>query len=106
MDGARYSPLLEQYFEMKDRYPDAILLSRVGDFYEAYGDDATTIAAALQIALPSKEAGAGQRGAMAGVPHHALDKYLADLVAQHRIVALADQLEVPVPNKLVRRDVT
>jgi len=91
---------------MKARYPDAILLSRVGDFYEAYGDDATTIAAALQIALTSKEAGGGQRVAMAGVPHHALDKYLADLVAQQRIVALADQLEVPVPNKLVRRDVT
>jgi DNA mismatch repair protein MutS len=91
---------------MKSRYPDAILLSRVGDFYEAYGDDATTIAASLQIALTSKEAGGGQRVAMAGVPHHALDKYLADLVAQQRIVALADQLEVPVPNKLVRRDVT
>jgi DNA mismatch repair protein MutS len=91
---------------MKARYPDAILLSRVGDFYEAYGDDATTIAAALQIALTSKESGGGQRVAMAGVPHHALDKYLAELVAQRRIVALADQLEVPVPNRLVRRDVT
>jgi DNA mismatch repair protein MutS len=98
--------MLEQYFGMKARYPDAILLSRVGDFYEAYGDDATTIASALQIALTSKEAGGGQRVAMAGVPHHALDKYLADLVSQQRIVALADQLEVPIPNKLVRRDVT
>ncbi len=106
MSEIRYSPMLEQYFAMKERYPDAILLSRVGDFYEAYGDDATTIAAALQIALTSKEAGGGRRVAMAGVPHHALDKYLADLVAQQRIVALADQLEVPVPNKLVRRDVT
>jgi len=106
LSQARFSPLLEQYYSMKARYPDAILLSRVGDFYEAYGDDATTIAAALQIALTSKEAGSGQRVAMAGVPYHALDKYLADLVAQHRIVALADQLEVPVPNKLVRRDVT
>jgi DNA mismatch repair protein MutS len=106
LSEARYSPLLEQYFGLKARYPDAILLSRVGDFYEAYGDDATTIASALQIALTSKEAGSGQRIAMAGVPHHALDKYLADLVSQQRIVALADQLEVPIPNKLVRRDVT
>jgi DNA mismatch repair protein MutS len=106
VSDVKYSPLLEQYFAMKSRYPDAVLLSRVGDFYEAYGEDATTIAAALQIALTSKEAGGGQRVAMAGVPHHALDKYLADLVAQQRIVALADQLEVPVPNKLVRRDVT
>jgi DNA mismatch repair protein MutS len=102
---SRYSPLLEQYFAMKDRYPDAILLSRVGDFYEAYGDDAGTIAAALGIALTSKEAGNGQRVAMAGVPYHALDGYLAKLVVQQRIVALAEQLEVPVPNKLVRRDV-
>ena len=101
----RYSPLLEQYFEMKDRYAEAILLSRVGDFYEAYGDDAQTIAVALQIALTSKEAGGGQRVAMAGVPYHALDGYLAKLVAQRRVVALAEQLEAPVPNKLVRRDV-
>ena len=78
---------------------------RVGDFYEDYGDDAETIAAALQIALTSKEAGSGQRVAMAGVPRHTLDGYLAKLVAQRRIVALGAQLEVPVPNKLVRRDV-
>ena len=105
MSDVRYSPMLEQYFSMKSRYPDAVLLSRVGDFYEAYGDDAATIAAALQIALTSKEAGGGQRVAMAGVPHHSLDGYLAKLVAQQRIVALAEQLEIPVPNKLVRRDV-
>ncbi len=97
--------MLEQYFGMKHRYPEALLLSRVGDFYEAYGDDAETIARALSIALTSKEAGGGRRVAMAGVPHHALDGYLAKLVAQRRVVALAEQLEPPVPNKLVRRDV-
>ena len=73
----KYSPMLEQYFGMKTKHPEAILLSRVGDFYEAYGEDAETIARALQIALTSKEAGAGQRVAMAGVPHHALAGYLA-----------------------------
>jgi DNA mismatch repair protein MutS len=97
--------MLEQYFGMKERYPEAILLSRVGDFYEAYGEDAETIARALAIALTSKEAGGGRRVAMAGVPHHALDGYLAKLVAQRRVVALAEQLEAPVPNKLVKRDV-
>src|SRR5450755_4233713 len=97
--------MLEQYFGMKGRHPEAILLSRVGDFYEAYGADAETIARALAIALTSKEAGGGQRVAMAGVPYHALDAYLAKLVAQRRVVALAEQLEAPVPNKLVRRDV-
>jgi len=100
-----WSPMLEQYFGMKHRFPEAILLSRVGDFYEAYGDDAETIARALSIALTSKDAGAGRKIAMAGVPHHALDGYLAKLVAQRRVVALAEQLEAPVPNKLVRRDV-
>ncbi|HET9392410.1 MAG TPA: DNA mismatch repair protein MutS [Candidatus Rubrimentiphilum sp.] len=101
----RYSPMLEQYFGMKARHPEAILLSRVGDFYEAYGEDAETIAPALSIALTSKEAGSGQKIAMAGVPHHALSQYLARLVQQRFIVALAEQLEVAQPNKLVRRDV-
>ncbi|HEY1654096.1 MAG TPA: DNA mismatch repair protein MutS [Candidatus Tumulicola sp.] len=103
--AAKYSPMLEQYFGMKNKHPDAVLLSRVGDFYEAYGEDAETIARALQIALTSKEAGSGRRVAMAGVPHHALAAYLARLVAQGFVVALAEQLEVPQPNKLVRRDV-
>ena len=83
---------------MKAKHPEAILLSRVGDFYEAYGEDAETIARALQIALTLKEAGGGKRVAMAGVPHHALDGYLAKLVQQRLVVALAEQLEVPVPN--------
>jgi DNA mismatch repair protein MutS len=104
-EAVKYSPMLEQYFGMKTRYPEAILLSRVGDFYEAYGDDAQTIAQALQIALTSKESGGGRRVAMAGVPHHALAGYLHKLVAQRFIVALAEQLEAPVPNKLVKRDV-
>ena len=97
--------MLEQYFGMKAKHPEAILLSRVGDFYEAYGEDAEVIARALQIALTSKEAGAGKRVAMAGVPHHALAQYLARLVQQRFIVALAEQLEVPQPNRLVRREV-
>jgi DNA mismatch repair protein MutS len=102
----KWPPMLEQYFGMKARNPEALLLSRVGDFYEAYGEDAETVARALQIALTSKEAGGGRRIAMAGVPHHALAQYLAKLVAQRFVVALADQLEAPQPNKLVARDVT
>src|SRR5260370_1104843 len=100
------TPMFAQYFGIKERYPEAIMLMRVGDFYEAYGDDAETIARRLHIALTSKEAGGGERLAMAGVPHHALDNYLAKLVAQQCVVAIADQLEPPVPNKLTKRDVT
>lgn len=102
---AKFSPMLEQYFGMKTKHPEAILLSRVGDFYEAYGEDAETVARALQIALTSKEAGGGKRVAMAGVPHHALPGYLAKLVQQRFVVALAEQLEVPHPNRLVRRGI-
>lgn len=102
---AQFSPMLEQYFGMKNRHPESVLLSRVGDFYEAYGEDAETIARVLSIALTSKEAGNGQRVAMAGVPHHALPQYLARLVTARFIVALAEQLETPQPNKLVARDV-
>ena len=98
--------MLEQYFGLKEKHPDALLLMRVGDFYEAYGGEAERLARALQIALTSKDAGGGQKVAMAGVPHHALSGYLAKLVAQRLVVALAEQLEEPKPNKLVRRDVT
>jgi DNA mismatch repair protein MutS len=104
--GPAYTPLFAQYFGIKERHPDAIVLMRVGDFYEAYGEDAETIARRLQIALTSKESGRGERLSMAGVPYHALDNYLGKLVAQQCVVAVADQLEEPVPNKLVKRDVT
>jgi DNA mismatch repair protein MutS len=97
--------MLEQYFGMKARHPDALLLMRVGDFYEAYGDEAERLARALQIALTSKEAGGGKRIAMAGVPYHALSHYLAKLVRARIVVAIAEQMEEPRPNKLVRRDV-
>ncbi len=105
MSDVKFSPMLEQYFGLKAKHPESVLLMRVGDFYEAYGDDAETAARALQIALTSKEAGGGRRVAMAGVPHHALSGYLHKLVQQRFIVALAEQLEAPVPNRLTRRDV-
>jgi DNA mismatch repair protein MutS len=80
-------------------------LSRVGDFYEAYGEDARELAAALNIVCTSKESGKGTRIAMAGVPHHSVDHYLGKLLRQRRVVAIAEQMEEPVPNRLVRRDI-
>jgi DNA mismatch repair protein MutS len=103
--GAADSPLIAQYLALKAQYPDALLLSRVGDFYEAYGDDAVELASALNIVCTSKEAGKGKRVAMAGVPHHSADHYLARLLRQRRIVAIAEQMEEPVPNRLVRREI-
>ena len=99
------SPLIAQYLELKRQYPEALLLSRVGDFYEAYGADADDLAASVRIVLTSKEAGKGKRVAMAGVPHHNLDHYLARLIRQQRVVAVAEQMEPPAPNRLVRREI-
>ena len=104
-DAADTSPLIGQYLSLKSQFPEALLLSRVGDFYEAYGDDANELAAALNIVCTSKEAGKGKRVAMAGVPHHSVDHYLARLLRQRRIVAIAEQMEEPVPNRLVRREI-
>ena len=100
------SPLIAQYNALKAEFPEALLLSRVGDFYEAYGADAEDLARSLNIILTSKEAGKGKRVAMAGVPHHSVDTYLARLIRQRRVVAIADQMEQPVPNRLVRREIT
>ncbi|MBC5806864.1 MAG: DNA mismatch repair protein MutS [Candidatus Eremiobacter antarcticus] len=99
------SPLIAQYLSLKQPYPEALLLSRVGDFYEAYGDDAVELAQALTIVCTSKEAGKGKRVAMSGVPHHSVDHYLGRLLRQRRIVAIAEQMEEPVPNRLVRREI-
>lgn len=90
---------------LKEEFPEALLLSRVGDFYEAYGDDAEDLARSLNIILTSKEAGKGTRVAMAGVPHHSVDAYLARLIRQRRVIAIAEQMEQPVPNRLVRREI-
>src|SRR5262249_15491608 len=100
------TPLLRQYFATRLEHPGIILLMRVGDFFEAYGDDAETIARDLDITLTGREDG-GLRIPMAGVPHHACDRYVARLIAKGRRVALMDQVEDPKYAKgLVKRKVT
>ena len=77
------TPMMRQYFQIKAERPDVLLLMRVGDFYEAYGEDAETIARELEITLTGREdKGAGTRIPMAGVPHHALERYVARLIAK------------------------
>ncbi|MDR1330595.1 MAG: DNA mismatch repair protein MutS [Tannerella sp.] len=101
------TPLMRQYYEIKEKHPDAILLFRVGDFYEMYGQDAVTGAGILGIVQTRRANGVSVDVEMAGFPHHALDTYLPKLVRAGRRVAICDQLEDPkLTKKLVRRGVT
>ena len=101
------TPLMKQYFDIKAKHPDAILLFRVGDFYEMYGEDAVTGAEILGIVQTKKANGPGQTIEMAGFPHHALDSYLPKLVRAGKRVAICDQLEDPkLTKKLVKRGIT
>lgn len=100
------TPMLRQYHQMKARYPGMLLMFRLGDFYELFYDDALVAARELEITLTSREVGRGRRIPMCGVPHHAVDTYLARLVERGHRVALCDQLEdAHVARGLVRRDV-
>lgn len=99
--------MLRQYFATKERYPGVLIAMRVGDFYEFYGEDAETAARTLEITLTGREDGSNGRVAMAGVPFHAVEKYLARLIGAGFKVALCDQVEDPKLAKgLVKREVT
>ena len=101
------TPLMKQYFEIKAQHPDAILLFRVGDFYEMYGNDAVVGAEILGIVQTKRANGVGLFVEMAGFPHHALDSYLPKLVRAGKRVAICDQLEDPkLTKKLVKRGIT
>ncbi|MDR1225142.1 MAG: DNA mismatch repair protein MutS [Tannerella sp.] len=101
------TPLMKQYFDIKIKHPDAILLFRVGDFYEMYGEDAVAGAGILGIVQTKRSNGSSPDIAMAGFPHHALDTYLPKLVRAGKRVAICDQLEDPkMTKKLVRRGIT
>ncbi|MEO7766408.1 MAG: DNA mismatch repair protein MutS, partial [Ferruginibacter sp.] len=101
------TPLMQQHNAIKARYPDAILLFRVGDFYETFGQDAITTAAVLGITLTKRNNGNPDASELAGFPHHALDTYLHKLVKAGYRVAICDQLEDPKQAKgIVKRGVT
>ena len=101
------TPLMKQYIEMKKKHPDAILLFRVGDFYETFSDDAITTSGILGITLTRRANGSAQYVELAGFPHHALDTYLPKLVRAGKRVAICEQLEDPkATKKLVKRGIT
>ncbi|MBD5355872.1 MAG: DNA mismatch repair protein MutS [Bacteroides sp.] len=101
------TPLMTQYLEMKKKHPDAILLFRVGDFYETFCEDAIASSEILGITLTRRANGKAQSVELAGFPHHALDSYLPKLVRAGRRVAICEQLEDPkLTKKLVKRGIT
>ena len=101
------TPLMAQYNRVKAQHPDALLLFRVGDFYETFGSDAVTAAKVLNIVLTARKNGAAAEIELAGFPHHALENYLPKLVRAGHRVAVCDQLEDPKTTKtIVKRGVT
>ncbi|MCK9586424.1 DNA mismatch repair protein MutS, partial [Methanothrix soehngenii] len=108
MPPAKPSPLMEQYYQNKKLYPDALLLFRVGDFYETFADDAVIVARDLNITLTSRQKDdQGEKIPLAGVPYHSLDVYLARLIRAGHKVAICDQVEDPkLARGLVKRAIT
>jgi DNA mismatch repair protein MutS len=101
------TPLMQQHRAIKQKYPDAILLFRVGDFYETFGEDAIVASKVLGITLTKRNNGAASSSELAGFPHHSLDTYLHKLVKAGHRVAICDQLEDPKSVKgIVKRGVT
>ena len=103
--------LMDQYDRMKKLHPDAVLLFRVGDFYETFADDALTTSSILGITLTKRSNGGAADVPLAGFPHHALDTYLPRLVRAGKRVAICEQLEDPKlakqrPDKIVKRGIT
>src|ERR1700712_4987188 len=104
---SKETPLMQQHNAIKVKYPDAILLFRVGDFYETFGADAVTTSKVLGITLTKRNNGSPTSSELAGFPHHALDTYLHKLVKGGYRVAICDQLEDPKLAKgIVKRGVT
>ena len=104
--GESATPIRQQYLRIKRRYPNAIVLFRLGDFYETFDEDAKTASRELEIVLTSREMGKGNKVPLAGIPYHALDNYLARLINRGYKVAICEQVTKPGETKgLVQREV-
>src|SRR5512136_2911762 len=98
------TPIRQQYLRIKKQYPQAIVLFRLGDFYETFDEDAKVTSRELEITLTSREMGKGQRVPLAGIPYHALDNYLGKLIDKGYKVAICEQ-RTPPGKGLVEREV-
>ncbi len=102
----KYTPMMMQYLGIKEKYPDTLILFRLGDFYELFFEDAKVASRELQLALTGKNAGAEEKVPMCGVPHHAIKSYIAKLIQKGYKVGIVEQLEDPALAKgIVERDV-
>ena len=89
------SPMMQQYLQIKEQYPDTILFFRLGDFYEMFFDDAKLVAQELDLTLTGKECGLSERAPMCGVPYHAVETYLQRLIEKGYKVAICEQMTDP-----------
>ena len=103
---ADLSPMMRQYFTIKEQYPDTILFFRLGDFYEMFFEDAKLASKELELTLTGRDCGQDERAPMCGVPFHSCEGYIARLVAKGYKVAICEQMEDPATAKgLVKRDI-
>ena len=102
----KLSPMMQQYFALKEKYPDCVLFFRLGDFYEMFFDDAIRISRELELTLTGRDCGLKERAPMCGIPYHSVDMYLKRLVERGYKIAICEQLTDPATTKgLVERDV-
>ena len=105
-DRSKLSPMMKHYMDVKDQYPDVIVMYRLGDFYEMFFDDAVTVSRELELTLTGRDCGLEDRAPMCGVPYHAVDTYVSRLINKGYKVAICEQLSDPKASKgMVDRDV-
>ena len=102
---AELSPMMKQYFEIKEQNKDSILFFRLGDFYEMFFDDAKIAAKELELTLTGKDCGQNERAPMCGVPYHSCEAYISRLVEKGYKVAICEQTSEPSNRGIVKRDV-
>ncbi|MDR0984850.1 MAG: DNA mismatch repair protein MutS, partial [Ruminococcus sp.] len=105
IDKNKLSPMMKQYFEIKERYKNHILFFRLGDFYEMFFDDAIVVSKALELTLTGRDCGLSERAPMCGIPYHAQETYIKRLIESGFKIAVCEQLTSPGEEKLIKRDV-
>ena len=100
IDRSKISPMMKQYLDTKDDYPDTILFFRVGDFYEMFFDDALLVSKTLELTLTGKECGLEERAPMCGVPHHSSEIYVKKLIEQGIKLLYANSLQIRLKEKV------